>query len=50
MFLTSFDSANVIGVEIGFFGQPLLAQMQPLPVFPDGGAKDNAIITGRHNQ
>jgi peroxiredoxin len=25
VFLTSFDSANVIGVEIGFFGQPLLA-------------------------
>ncbi len=48
MFLAPFNSAEIIRVEIGFFRQPFLAQMKPLPLFADGGPEDNAIIRGRH--
>jgi hypothetical protein len=36
-------------MKIGFFGQPFLAQMKPLPLFADGGSKDNAVIGWRHS-
>jgi hypothetical protein len=49
VFLTPLDPAGVIRVEISLFGQPLLAQMQPLPLFADGGTKDNAVVGGRHS-
>jgi hypothetical protein len=49
MLLTPFDSPDIIRVEIGLFGQPLLAQMQPLPLFADGCTKDNAVIRRRHS-
>jgi hypothetical protein len=47
--LTPFNPADVIRVEIGLFGQPFLAQMQPLPLFADGGTKNDAVIRGRHS-
>jgi hypothetical protein len=49
MFLTSFNPAEVIRMEIGFFRKPFLAQMKPLPLFANGGPEDNAIIRGRHS-
>ena len=49
MFLPSFDPAEIIRVEIGFFGQPFLAQMKPLPLFADGGTEDDAVIGWRHS-
>jgi hypothetical protein len=50
MFFASFNSAEIIRVEIGLFRQPFLAQMKPLPLFADGGPEDNAIIRRRHSQ
>jgi len=49
MLLTSFNSADIIRVEIGFFRESFLAQMQPLPFFADGVTKNNAIIRRRHS-
>jgi hypothetical protein len=49
MLLTSFDSADIIRVEIGLFREPLLAQMQPLPLFADGRTKNDAVVRRRHS-
>ena len=49
MLLTSFNSADIIRVEISFFGKSFLAQMQPFPLFADGGTKNNAVIRRRHS-
>jgi len=43
------DPANIIGVKVGLFRQPLLAQMQPFPLFADGGTKNDAVVRGRHS-
>ena len=49
MLLTSFNSADIIRVEIGFFRESFLAQMQPFPLFADGGTKNDAVVRGRHS-
>jgi hypothetical protein len=45
-----FDPADIIGVKVGLFRQTLLAQMQPFPLFADGGTENNAIVRRRHSQ
>jgi hypothetical protein len=49
VFFASLDPTNIIRVQVGFFGEPFLAQMQPLPFFADGVTKNNAIIRRRHS-
>jgi hypothetical protein len=44
VFFPALNTANVIGVEIGRFGQPFLAPMKPLPLFADGGTQNYAVI------
>jgi hypothetical protein len=49
MLLTSFNSADVIWMEIGFFGEEFLAQMESFSQFWGGGAKNDTIISCRHS-
>jgi hypothetical protein len=49
VFFTPFNPAEIIWVQIGFFGKPFQAQMKSLPLFANGGSEDDTVIRWRHN-
>lgn len=47
MLLAPLDPSHVVRMKPGLFGQLLLAESSALPVFADGGAKNDTIIKTR---
>jgi len=49
MLLPALNPSDVVGMQIGLFGEAFLAEMSSRPLFADGGTKNDAVIRGRHS-